>query len=372
MKPAHLSEAERLDWLRLIRTENVGPITFRQLLARFGSAGAALAALPDLAAHGGKRNLLPPSRSQIEREMEAHQKLGAHLITLHDTDYPHRLAMIDDAPPVISVRGQISLLHKPRVVAIVGARNASLNGRKFAEMLARDLGHAAIVTVSGLARGVDTSVHHASLATGTIGVVAGGIDNIYPPENAALFETMATQGCIVAEMPLGSEPRAQHFPRRNRIISGLALGVVVVEAALQSGSLITARMALEQGREVFAVPGSPLDPRAGGTNNLLKQGAILVQQATDIIDGLPHHAAFSEPGHSANFLTAPTIPDTEELIKIRDQIIDCIGVSPTNLDELIRECHCSTATVLTVLLELELAGKVQRLSGNRVCRVYNP
>ncbi len=368
--PPSLNEAERRDWLRLIRTENVGPITFRQLLKRYGSAAAALAALPGLAAQGGKKNLTPPPLAAVEHEIEQHRQYGAQLVTQRDSDYPALLAQIEDAPPVLSLRGQISLLHKPRLIALVGARNASLNGRNFAAQLARELGHHGIVTISGLARGIDTSVHQASLATGTVGVVAGGIDNIYPPENAPLFEQMAEQGCIVAEMPFGSEPRAQHFPRRNRIISGLALGVVVVEAAMQSGSLITARMALEQNREVFAVPGSPLDPRAGGTNNLLKQGAILVQQAADIIDALPRHSLFSEPPAPEGDGAPPPTPSPAELTQIRQQIIDNIGVSPTNLDELIRECHCSTAAVLTVLLELELAGKVQRLPGNRVCRIY--
>lgn len=370
MTHPNLSEAERLSWLRLSRTENVGPITFRQLLARFGSASAALAALPDLAAQGGKRNLTPPAIAAIEREIAAHRKHGAALLALPDADYPLLLKQIEDAPPIISVLGQTSLLHKPRPVALVGARNASLNGRKFAELLARELGQAGCVTVSGLARGIDTSVHQATLATGTIGVLAGGIDNIYPPENAALYQSMAEQGCIVAEMPFGSEPRAQHFPRRNRIISGLAIGVVVVEAALQSGSLITARLALEQGREVFAVPGSPLDPRAGGTNNLLKQGAILVQQTADILDGLPRHAALSEPANDQPVIAPSPVPDAADIAQTRQQLIDSIGFSPTSLDELIRECHCSTAAVLAALLELELAGKVQRLPGNRVCRIY--
>ncbi len=365
-----LTDNERRDWLRLARTENVGPITFKKLMERYGSATAALAALPELAAKGGKRNFTVPSASSIEREVEACQKFGAQLLTLRDADYPARLAAIEDAPAVIAVRGQVSLLHKPRAVAIVGARNASLNGRKFAEILARDLGKADIVTISGLARGIDTAVHQATLATGTVGVVAGGIDNVYPPENAALYDAMAEQGCIVAEMPFGSEPRAQHFPRRNRIISGLALGVVVVEAALQSGSLITARQALEQGREVFAVPGSPLDPRAGGTNSLLKQGAILVQQASDIIDGLPRHLALFESDNDNDIPAPPATPDLADLQQTRDQILDNIGISPTEVDELIRECHCSASAVLTVLLELELAGRVQRLSGNRVCRLY--
>lgn len=371
MPQPKLNEAERRDWLRLARTENVGPITFRQLLARFGSASAALAALPELAARGGKRNLIPPSITLIEREMAAHAQNGARLVTLQDADYPPLLAAIEDAPPVISVRGQISLLHKPRMIAIVGARNASLNGRRLAEMLARDLGKVGAVTISGMARGIDTAVHQGSLTTGTVAVLAGGVDNIYPPENSALYENLTQHGCIVAEMPWGSVPRAQHFPRRNRIISGLAQGVVVIEAALQSGSLITARTALEQGREVFAVPGSPLDPRATGTNNLIKQGATLIQNATDILEHLPREFCLTEPARDS-FTAAPsTAPAPQELEKIRDQVIDCIGVSPTEVDELIRECHCSAAAITVVLLELELAGQIQRLPGNRVCRLYS-
>lgn len=361
---------ERQDWLRLCRTENVGPITFRQLLARYGTATAALAALPELAAKGGKRNLQPPPVAAITREIAAHDKIGARLLTWRDADYPARLVAVEDAPPVLAVRGQVGLLHKPRLVALVGARNASLNGRKFAAMLARELGERGIITVSGLARGIDTAVHQASLTTGTVGVIAGGIDNIYPPENAPLYAQMAEQGCIVAELPFGSEPRAQHFPRRNRIISGLALGVVVVEAALQSGSLITARLALEQGREVFAVPGSPLDPRATGANNLIKQGAHLVQQVGDILDGLPEDSGLAEP---ANDL-APSphaAEDAAATAQITSQILEFISTSPTDIDELVRECHCSAPAVMAALLELELAGRVQRLPGNRVCRLFN-
>ena len=367
--PQSLTETERGDWLRLARTDNVGPITFRQLIARFGSPAAALAALPDLAARGGRRNLTPPPRAAIEREIAAHHKHGARLVALPEPDYPARLAAIEDAPPVIALRGNPGLLHKQRLVAIVGARNASLNGRKFAETLARDLGAAGIVTVSGLARGIDAAVHQASLATGTVGVIAGGINTIYPPENAALYDRLAEQGCILAEMPFGSEPRAQHFPRRNRIISGLSLGTVVVEAALQSGSLITARMALEQGREVFAVPGSPLDPRATGTNNLLRQGAILVQQASDIIDGLPDHFTLRENPPDNSPAPPPPAAESGALQPTREQLLDNIGFSPTDIDELIRECHSSIPAALSVLLELELAGKVQRLPGNRVCRL---
>lgn len=363
-----LNDAERLAWLRLARTENVGPITFRQLLARYGTAQQSLDALPDLAARGGRKALKPPAPGSIEREIAAHHKRGAQMLASCEPDYPFLLAAIEDAPPVISVLGQTAALHK-KCVAIVGARNASLNGRKLAETVAHDLGQAGMIVVSGLARGIDTSAHHGSLATGTAAVLAGGADNIYPPENAMLYEKITATGCIVSEMPWSSEPRAQHFPRRNRIISGLSLGIVIIEAALQSGSLITARMALEQGREVFAVPGSPLDPRAAGTNRLLKQGAVLVQDAHDVLDALPAASGFAEPHAHTEMLAFLADEDVPETTQIHDQLIENLGYSPTPVDEIIRECHSSAPVVMAVLLELELAGRLQRLPGNRVCLV---
>ncbi|MGB4100641.1 MAG: DNA-processing protein DprA [Alphaproteobacteria bacterium] len=362
-----LDDDERRDWLRLARADNVGPITFKQLLTRFGSAAAALDALPELAARGGRSKITPPSAAALERELAAHHKLGARLLASCEPDYPQSLAAIEDAPPFISLRGNPGLLTRP-CVAIVGARNASLNGKKLTETIARDLGQAGMTVVSGLARGIDTAAHRSSLPTGTVAVLAGGVDNIYPPENEALYQDIVATGCVIAEMPIGSEPRAQHFPRRNRIISGLSQTVLIVEAALQSGSLITARMALEQGRDVCAVPGSPLDPRATGTNNLIKQGATLVQCAADVIDVMPRQGALFEPP------TPPLIPlryeeNPMEIGKIRQQVIDNISPSPTQVDEIIRECHVSAPAVMTVLLELELAGRLQRMSGNRVCLV---
>jgi DNA processing protein len=362
-----LHDAERFDWLRLARTENVGPITFKQLLARYGSATAALAALPELAARGGGKNLNPPSPSSVEREFTAHKKAGARLLASCEHDYPENLAAIEYAPPLISILGNPAIMQR-KCVAIVGARNASLNGRKLAEIMARDLGQAGVVVVSGLARGIDTAAHRGSLPTGTVAVVAGGVDNIYPPENAELYTEIAATGCIVAEMPIGSEPRAQHFPRRNRIISGICQTIVIVEAALQSGSLITARMALEQGREVCAVPGSPLDPRALGTNNLLKQGAVLVQNAADILDALPTQMTLFEPP-TATIFPPHSDENPREPVQIRQQVIDNISPSPTSVDEIIRECHVSAPAVMTVLLELELAGRLQRMPRNRVCLV---
>ncbi|MBK3735627.1 DNA-protecting protein DprA, partial [Azospirillum brasilense] len=262
-----LSAAERFDWLRLIRSENVGPITFHRLLERFGGAGAALEALPDLAKRGGRtKPLRIAPKADIDRELAANDRIGARLLFSCEPDYPEPLAALDDAPPVVSVLGHPHLLRR-RAVALVGARNASMNGKKFAERLARDLGEAGLLVVSGMARGIDTAAHAGALGSGTAAVVAGGADVVYPPENQALYRDIVQQGVVIAESPVGTTPQARHFPRRNRLISGLSLGVLVVEAALRSGSLITARMALEQGREVMAVPGSPLDPRCQGTNN---------------------------------------------------------------------------------------------------------
>jgi DNA processing protein len=268
-KAVGLTDEQRLDWLCLIRSQNVGPRTFRALVHHYGSARAALAALPDLARRGGATGTgrVHP-RAEAEREIKAAKSLGITFIALDEPDYPMRLRMIDDAPPLIAVRGTLAAFALP-MVAIVGARNASAAGVKFAERLTRDLGDAGFGIVSGLARGIDAAAHRASLATGTVAALAGGHDRIYPPEHASLADAILAEGVLVSEMPLGWEPRARDFPRRNRLISGLAVGIVVIEAARRSGSLITARLALEQGREVFAVPGSPLDPRCEGTNSLL-------------------------------------------------------------------------------------------------------
>src|SRR5712692_4799400 len=278
-----LSAETKLDWLRLIRSDNVGPRTFRALINHYGGAGAALAGLPDLARRGGASG---PARicsyDEAERELKAATARGVSFLALAELEYPQRLAMIDDAPPLLAARGKLAALALP-MVAIVGARNASAAGMRFAERLARDLGAAGFAITSGLARGIDGAAHRASLGSGTIAVLAGGHDHIYPREHAELADAILAQGALVSEMPFGHEPRARDFPRRNRLISGLCAGIVVVEAAKRSGSLITARFALEQGRGVFAVPGSPLDPRAEGTNDLIKQGATLVTEAADVI-----------------------------------------------------------------------------------------
>ncbi len=296
-----LSDEQRLDWLRLIRSDNIGPRTFHDLVDYYGSVRAALTALPGLARRGGSaRPIRICSREQAEAELMAARATGVEFFALGEPDYPARLQMIDDPPPVIAVRGKLEILLRP-LVAIVGSRNASAAGVKFAERMARDLGNAGFVVVSGLARGIDAAAHRASLATGTVAVLAGGHDRIYPADHIGLLEKLLIEGVAVSEMPLSWEPRAHDFPRRNRIISGLSVGVVVVEAARRSGSLITARLAGEQGREVFAVPGSPLDPRNEGTNGLLKQGAIPVTEAADVI-------AVIEPilGHGPSAVRAGT------------------------------------------------------------------
>ena len=363
-----LNDHERRDWLRLTRAENVGAITFRHLMQRYGSAAAALEAVPELAARGGKRTLKLPPAQEIDDEIAGMEKIGARFVASIEPEYPDALVAIEDAPPVIAMRGQISLFRK-RSIGIVGARNASLNGRKLAESLARDLGKHDIVIASGLARGIDAAAHQGSLGTGTIAVMAGGVDKVYPEENRALYEKITEQGCVISDMPLGTEPRAQLFPRRNRLISGLSLGVIVVEAALKSGSLITARLALEQGREVFAVPGSPLDPRCGGTNDLIRQGAVLTESAGDVlshIHALPARA--SEPVNDDIAAFAGPV-DEGDLADAREAILENLGPSPVSIDELIRECALPPGLVLTVLLELELAGRIERQAGHKVALV---
>jgi DNA processing protein len=358
-----LSDEQRLDWLRLIRSDNVGPRTFRDLVNYYGGARAALAALPGLARRGGASG---PARicpqDEAESELRAARARGVDLVALGEPDYPSRLQMIDDAPPLLAVRGRREILARP-LVAIVGSRNASAAGAKFAATLAHDLGAAGFGIVSGLARGIDAAAHRASIATGTIAVLAGGHDRVYPAEHGDLLEAILAEGAAVSEMPLAWEPRARDFPRRNRLISGLSVGVVIVEAAKRSGSLITARMAGEQGREVFAVPGSPLDPRSEGTNGLLKQGAILVTEANDVTvvlepilgRGLDMPAREPEGERPA--------PGAEPAADERSRIIGLLGPSPVVIDDLVRLSGSSPAVVRTVLLELEIAGRLERHGG---------
>ncbi len=363
-----LSATEKMDWMRLIRSENVGPITFYRLIERFGSASEALLSLPDMARRGGlKKSFHVCPKSVVEREMEILDNLGATIIASCEPDYPPRLSHIEDAPPVISVLGHTHILRKD-AVAVVGARNASLNGRRFAERLARDLGMAGQAVVSGMARGIDTSAHMGALKDGTMAVVAGGVDVVYPSENTGLYEEIRERGVIISEIEVGETPQARHFPRRNRLISGISQGVVVVEAALRSGSLITARMALEQGREVFAVPGAPMDPRARGPNELIRGGATLIQSANDILDVL--NMASGTPLSDSEQIDFKGISVSQitssELDAGRCVVEENLSSSPVAVDEIIRNCHLSAPAVSMIVLEMELAGRLERHPGNRV------
>jgi DNA processing protein len=359
-----LSPSQRLDWLRLIRSENVGPATFRELINHFGSASAALEALPELARRGGSASRIRICPLEdAEAELHAVQRYGARIVAPFEQGYPPWLARIDAAPPLIVVKGRLELSDLP-MVAIVGARNGSALGQKFARQLATELGSEGFVISSGLARGIDTAAHRASLERGTVAVLAGGVDVIYPPENADLHEAIGSDGLLLSERMIGFKPRGQDFPRRNRIISGIAAGVIVIEAAHRSGSLITARFAGEQGREVFAVPGSPLDPRAGGTNRLLQDGATLVTCSDDIVrvlapiigrEGMDRPGILAEPADEA---TGPAPGEVEP--SDRERVLESLGASPVDIDELIRATGLSVRQVHVVLLELDLAGRLER------------
>ncbi len=360
----HLTDDQRIDWLRLIRSQNVGPRTFRSLVNHFGGARAALEALPALARRGGG-GAAPRiySRAQAEQEIDQADTLGAVFIAIGEAEYPMRLQAIDDAPPLLAVRGKRDALALP-AVAIVGSRNASAAGLKITQHLARGLGQAGFATVSGLARGIDAAAHRASLDTGTIAVLAGGHDRIYPREHGALLDAILPAGLAVSEMPFGWEPRARDFPRRNRLISGLALGVVIVEAAKRSGSLITARLALEQGREVFAVPGSPLDPRAEGTNGLLKQGATPVTETADVVEALQPIIGADLPAREPE--PADANHDMEPAPDERGRIVGLLSPAPVSVDDLVRLSQTSPRIVRIVLLELEIAGRLERHGGGLV------
>jgi DNA processing protein len=356
--------------LRLVRAEGVGPVTYRRLLARFSSAAEALHALPELARRGGRASApRVPAVADTQKEIDRVHALGARLVFLGHAAYPAALAELEDAPPCIAVAGDATVLTMP-CVGMVGSRNASANGRRIAETIAEDLARAGIAVVSGLARGIDTAAHLGALRGGkTIACIAGGLDIFYPPENEALQRRIAEHGAVIAEMPPGTSPQARHFPRRNRIIAGLSQGVVVVEAAHRSGSLITARQALDAGREVFAVPGSPLDPRCRGSNGLLRDGAHLTETAEDVLLPLQRSITRSTlPLHFAETLP-PAALDESEAQRLRGQLIDLLGPSPTVVDDLIRRCQLPAAAVMSVLLELELAGRVETLPGNRVALI---
>lgn len=353
--------------LRLARTPRIGPITFTALMNRFGTASAALEALPDLAARGGGKAPQPPALKYIETELKTLKAEKCHLLVKGSADFPPLLTHLEDCPPVLTLRGNASFLTK-HMVGMVGARNASTVGRKLSAQLASALGRDGMVVASGLARGIDTAAHQGALASGTVAVVAGGINRIYPKENEALYWQIAEQGAIVSEMPWDAQPTAHLFPRRNRIVSGMSLGVIVVEAAHRSGSLITARMAGEQGRQVYAVPGNPMDPRAAGANHLIREGAILIRNADDVLEDLgpslhsismPHPVFHDAPGHDSTVETGA---------HARSLVLDALSTVPVQLDDVIRDTRLTPQIAAAAVLELELAGKLERHAGGRLAR----
>jgi DNA processing protein len=363
-----VSQSEKIDWIRLIRSENVGPVSFRRLLERYGSARSALAALPELARRGGRPGPIRLcSEAEAKRELEAAAAAGGRILARGEPGYPDMLTDLEDPPPILTVLGRLDLLGR-NAVSVVGARNASISGRHLARSIATELGQAGLVVVSGLARGIDTAAHEGALASGTVAVLAGGVDSVYPRENEALHRAIADQGAILSEMAMGTVAKARDFPRRNRLISGLSLGVVVIEAAAQSGSLITARMALEQGREVFAVPGSPLDPRSRGSNDLLRQGATLTESAEDVTGVLRqlYRPTLEEP-QGIDFKQGLAMSAEAEVSeKARSEVEVILSPTPVTVDEILRSCQLSPAALSLVLLELELAGRLERHPGNRV------
>lgn len=369
-----LTEKQKLSWLRLIRSDNIGPVTFRDLINHFGSAEAALDALPDLSRRGGAaRSPRIATLAQAEREMETATRFGARFVGIGEPDYPPALREIDGAPPLIAMKGLSATVVRPSL-GIVGSRNASINGAKFAAMLARQCGQAGYTIASGLARGIDAAAHATSLSTGTVAMLAGGLDKPYPPENFRLLDDIyANGGATISEMPFGWEPRARDFPRRNRLIAGVSLGVLIVEAAERSGSLITARLAGDFGRLVFAVPGSPLDSRCHGTNRLIKDGATLVTEAADILDALSpmmeprldlQHVVREGTGDQPISQTGDRAGDKERAI-----LAEALGPSPVETDDIIRHTGLPAATVYLLLLELDIAGKLNRHSGGRISMI---
>jgi DNA processing protein len=357
------ADQDRLDRLRLIRSANIGPVTYFQLLQRFGTARAALDAIPQLAARGGGKAPVIAKLSDVAAEIESVERLGARYLFLGQGLYPPLLAELDTAPPALIVRGNLNLLDKP-AIAIVGARNASAAACRFARIVAQDLSDAGLLIVSGLARGVDTAAHVGSIHQGTVGVIASGIDISFPPENRALQEEVATRGLLIAEQPPGREPLARHFPYRNRIIAGMTLGTIVVEAAPKSGSLITARLATEAGREVMAVPGSPLDPRAQGCNALIREGATLIQSAADVLESIRPIASGRVFAPSISYRAESHSADASD--SERRTVLDLLSHAPVSVDELIRQSGLPLGIVQTILLELDLSGKVERHAGGRV------
>ncbi|MBB5538295.1 DNA-processing protein DprA [Rhizobium giardinii] len=365
-----LTERQRIAWLRLIRSDNVGPATFRDLINHFGSAETALEMLPELSRRGGStRAIRVATVAEAEKELASAHRFGARFLGIGEPDYPPAMRQIDGAPPLLAVKGNPAIGTVPSL-GIVGSRNASISGTKFAAMIARDVGRAGYAIISGLARGIDTAAHRASLDTGTIAALAGGLDQPYPPENIGLLDEITEgNGLAISEMPFGWEPRARDFPRRNRLIAGVSLGLAVIEAASRSGSLITARYAADFGRLVFAVPGSPLDPRCHGTNGLLKDGAIVTTEAQDILQALAPVSRIDlftppqaeEPGE---YEPGPMTPPPDENDRLR--ITDALGPTPVEVDDIIRHTGLSASAVYLVLLELDLAGRLHRHPGGLV------
>ena len=367
MKPAILSDEERLDWLRLSQSENIGPITFSRLLERFGSVQKAIAALPELSRRGGmKRPLVVLEKQRAEDWLNEANKLGAHFVGLNEPDYPDWLRQIPSAPPLICVCGNVELARQP-VIGIVGARNASAVAMKFTRQLSRQLVEAGYVIASGLARGIDTAAHEAATPKNTIAVIANGLDYFYPPENEKLQRAIAIEGLLISEFVPGTVPKAEYFPRRNRIISGVSMGVIVVEAAMRSGSLITARFANEQGRQVFAVPGSPLDPRCEGSNRLIKEGASMLTSVDDVLEALGR-TAVSSAVHSFQSPVQTNYADVQIGDGERMRVLALLSPTAVELDDIIRESHLAPEEVMAILLELEIAGKARRDSGGRMSR----
>lgn len=370
MGATELSYAERRDWLRLSRSENVGYRTFCTLMDAYGDATSALEALPGLSAKGGlRRSIRIYDMDRAEADLERAEALDARFVAWCEADYPPLLREVDGAPPMVCIKGDTSVLAPP-AMAVVGARNASALGRKLTRRLAGELCEAGFCVVSGMARGIDTAAHEGSLEHATVAVLAGGIDNVYPPENDDLYHAIARQGLLMSEHVVGTKPQAQHFPRRNRLVSGMSYGVLVVEAAMRSGSLITARLALEQNREVFAVPGSPMDPRAEGTNTLIKNGATLVRTVDDIIEVLTPIIG-GAPGASGPHVRPPDPGGALREVSTAERtgLLALLGGTAVDIDDLIRESGMDASTVMTALLELELAGTVERLPQQKVIRV---
>ncbi len=367
MKAKTLTLQEKFDYLRLIRSGNIGPVTFFKLIEHFGTANEALKNIQDMAQKGGKKSFKVAPLKDVEKEFKKAEKENIHIIAFPEAEYPPLLKQIHDPPPILYVKGNAQILRK-KSIAIVGARNASANGRMLAQKFASELGDNGICIISGMARGIDTKAHEGSLATGTIAILGGGVNVIYPKENAELYERISQAGALISEAPIGTQPMAKHFPRRNRIISGMCRGILVVEAARSSGSLITANMAIEQGRDVFAIPGSPIDERARGPNKLIKQGAFL---AEDIFDILPviNQIDYQAQTELSKMISAPKKApslDENQLAHLRKEVVSLLSPSPTDIDMLIRELDCSHSLLAHILLELDLAGRLSRHPGNKI------